>query len=627
MRRTIFLLFTGIIALPLPAQTDTALTLPPVTVHDARFDRTGFTRWQADTLPAGGALPLSERLWWENAVDVRANAPGTLATLSARGAGPSRTPVFWMGLPLQSPMNGVVDAALLPLWPGDRVEVRYGGQSAMLSSGAMGGAVLVDPWKMDEGGLHPGWHGQAGLGAGSFGRMDVAAGLRRRERSWITELRGRWEQADNDFPFTNTTRPGRPRERQRNNGVEKLDLQHFARFGPSDGHVLETAVWRQRARREIPPTMTQAAAGNRQDDRSTRALARWQYAPGRHGHWNSRLAWMDESIRYRQPGDSDSSLARTVLASTEYTGVAGPGMWWRTGLTAQYQRARADGYADSTRWFGQRRAGAFAMAERARGRGRLSLLLRQEWAEDQAAPFTASLGGQWSMGRAGLLRLHASRNFNLPTLNDRYWANLGNPALRPEKGYSAEAGWNWPGVWWTADLTAFQLLLDDWILWQPGADGLFRPGNLRRVWSRGFEARLQAHGRLGPWHWKAAGRYQRSRATTQAVYSGDQTALYRQLPYTPRQTAHLALHLRQAGFGLAYLHQWTGRRFTTSDNQSALPGFGAATALLRYSWTGRGQVRYALDGRLENLWNAAYQLIEYRPLPGRSWKLGVDVEF
>ena len=38
-------------------------------------------------------------------------------------------------------MNGQLDLTLVPLWPEDRFELQYGGQSAALSNGAMGGKI------------------------------------------------------------------------------------------------------------------------------------------------------------------------------------------------------------------------------------------------------------------------------------------------------------------------------------------------------------------------------------------------------------------------------------------------------------------------------------------------------
>ncbi|MBK7936794.1 MAG: Plug domain-containing protein [Lewinellaceae bacterium] len=147
--------------LPAHGQQDTTRILPAATIRDARFDRTGLTAWKADSLPLGGVISLADRLLWENPITLRINGPGLLATVSARGAGPTRTPVFWNGLNLQSPQHGVVDVSLLPLWPGDRLEVRYGGQSAAQSSGAMGGTILVEP-------AFSGGQGFSGIAGGSW---------------------------------------------------------------------------------------------------------------------------------------------------------------------------------------------------------------------------------------------------------------------------------------------------------------------------------------------------------------------------------------------------------------------------------------------------------------------------
>lgn len=606
------------------AQADSAWQLPVTTVRELRFEQTGYTAWRADSLPVDGLLSLAERLLWENTLSVRVNAPGTLATLSARGAGPSRTPVFWHGLNLQSPMHGVVDAALLPLWPGDRLEVRYGGQSAAQSSGAMGGAVLVEP------GLPTaaGWSGQVGAALGSFQAYTGQASAGYAGQRWSTQLRAAGQQADNNFPFRNTAQLGQPRVRQVNNQVRRWDLQQFNRLILNEKNVLRTAYWQQQAFREIPPAMTEVAAETWQRDAATRAVATWEHQPNRRASWQTRAAWLNEAIYFRQFAGTDTSRSRTTLLSTEYTTRQRENLTWKAGATAIRQWAQADGYADSTRWYGQTRLAAFGMAERTWAGGRLSLLLRQEWAERQAAPFTWSLGGEWSLGKLGGLRGHVSRNFNLPTFNDRFWLALGKPDLRPEKGYSADAGWMIRRKIFSGEITAFQLLIDDWILWQPGTDGQFRPGNLRKVWSRGTEIAGRVQGGVGRWRWQLTARGQLSRTTNVAVYGGDQAVKGKQLPYTPRQSGSLGLQLQRKAFSGGYLHQLTGRRFAATDNVGFLPGFHTGQLFFRHVWPlGKRGIapQLSLDLRIENFWNTPYQILAYRPMPGRSGRVGVSV--
>ncbi len=610
------------------AQTDSILQLPVTTVRDVHFEQTGYTAWRADSLPVEAPLSLADRLLWENTLSVRANAPGTLATISARGAGPSRTPVFWNGLNLQSPMHGVVDAALLPLWPGDRLEVRYGGQSAAQSSGAIGGAVLVEPMCPTA----AGWSGQAGVALGSFNAYAGQAALGYAGQRFAAQIRAIGQRAKNDFPFKNTAQIGQPQVRQVNNQVERWDLQQFNRLIINEKNLLRTSFWQQRAFREIPPTMTEAAAETWQRDAATRAVASWEHRPNNRALWLTRAAWLTEVIYFRQFSTTDSSRSRTALLSTEYIDRLGGKLTWKAGTTALRQWAIADGYTDSTRWYQQTRLAAFGMAERVWSGGRWSLLLRQEWAEHQAAPFTWSLGGEWTLNQAGALRAHLSRNFNLPTFNDRFWLALGQPDLRPEKGYSADAGWTLERKKFRAELTGFQLLIDDWILWQPGNDGQFRPGNLRKVWSRGLEVASQVQGGVGHWSWKLAARGQLSRTTNVAVYGGNLAVKEKQLPYTPQQSGNVVLQIRRGAFCAGYLHQFTGRRFATTDNEDILPGFQTGQFLLQQVWVlHRRHVDkktiLRLDFRMENVWNTPYQILAYRPMPGRNVRIGGSISW
>ncbi len=114
LRMPALLVLLGCLPDRLAAQSDTSRLLPTVLVRDASLEKTGFSTWKADSLPVVTTLSLSERLALENPLAVRANAPGTLATLSARGLGPSHTPVFWQGFNLQSLQNGVVDVDFIP---------------------------------------------------------------------------------------------------------------------------------------------------------------------------------------------------------------------------------------------------------------------------------------------------------------------------------------------------------------------------------------------------------------------------------------------------------------------------------------------------------------------------------
>jgi len=614
-------LIFSLAGIPVRAQTDSAVhTLPVVLVVEAPSTRTGFTVWTADSLPSTGALSLADRLLWEMPLGLRINAPGTLATVSVRGAGPSRTAVFWQGLHLQSPMNGVVDVSLVPVWPDDRVEIQYGGQSAAQSTGAMGGAVHIRPVAPSN---VSGWQAQAGLGLGSFGRNDAQVSLSRAGAGGYALFRVSGTRAQNDFPFQNTALIGAPEVRQGNNFGEKFDLQQFNRLVVNEKNTLETAVWYQQAFREIPPAMTEAPTETWQRDRTLRAVATWTTRVGDRAQWQHRAAWLDEYLAFYRSGDTDTSRSRTLLIGSEFVAAPSSHISLRANLTGWRQQAQADGYADSTAWFSQMRlAGSMSAEYRLLGL-RLNAQVRQEWAEGQGAPFTWTLGCQWAASPSLTLRGQVSRTFNLPTFNDRFWLQLGDPDLRHESGHSADIGLIWKRGTFALETSVFHMLLDDWILWQPGSDGLFRPGNLRQVWSRGVE--ISARKELDFWHsrWRLSGRYQFVRATNAAVYDANAGVLHKLLPYTPEHTASATLAWTHGAWSAAYLHQWTGPRFGNADNSQELDGFHTGNLLVQYT-AKLGRHHLGLSARLDNVWDAPYQVIAYRPMPGRAWRVGVE---
>jgi iron complex outermembrane receptor protein len=351
-------------------------------------------------------------------------------------------------------------------------------------------------------------------------------------------------------------------------------------------------------------------------------LNTWEHAGSAKRIWTTKAAWINDFLCFNLAGDTDTSRSRQALISSEMATSFGKPWAFRAGASALRQWAQVDGYSDSTKWFGQTRLAGFAMSEWQHRETRISALLRQEWAEAQAAPFTASLSGQQGLRRVGDLRFHLSRNFNLPTLNDRFWKNLGKTDLRPEKGFSADLGWSYTRPAYSIELTGFQLVLDDWILWQPDSSGLFRPGNLRKVWSRGLEANGKWQVVRDDWKLNFSGRIQASKTTNVSVYAGSKAALGKQLAYTPNVSGGATIRVSRGIFSLAFLQQFTGARLDNGANK--LKPFQLSNLLGTCNFL-KGHL--ITEFRIENLWNAQYEVIRYRPMPGRTWNLGIGYKW
>lgn len=66
---------------------------------------------------------------------IRIRNYGALSSSSIRGAGAAHTQVVWNGLFLNSPMNGLYDLSLMPLFFIQNVQIQSGGLGSLLGSG------------------------------------------------------------------------------------------------------------------------------------------------------------------------------------------------------------------------------------------------------------------------------------------------------------------------------------------------------------------------------------------------------------------------------------------------------------------------------------------------------------
>jgi outer membrane cobalamin receptor len=69
------------------------------------------------------------------------NGNGMVSSISLRGTNASQTGVFWNGIAINSSLNGQIDFNTLGANSFDEVEIRRGGGSVLLGSGAIGGAI------------------------------------------------------------------------------------------------------------------------------------------------------------------------------------------------------------------------------------------------------------------------------------------------------------------------------------------------------------------------------------------------------------------------------------------------------------------------------------------------------
>lgn len=620
---------TGIIALLLNATAvlaqpvDTAYLLPEATVvaPSLRYDPAGRSSqsWDAATLATYTGQNLPELLERESGVFIKSYGLGSSATSSIRGGSATQTAVTWNGLPLQSPMLGQLDFSLMPLGLVDEASLQYGSRSSAWGSGAVGGIIHLHNQQPTEMGLHTNWNARLG----SFGRLHQQLGISFKEEQWAARSRVFYHKARNDFLYR--VAPGQPEQRMENAALKQAGLLQELYWHSKKWGQFSLQCWAQQTDRELPPTTVQSRSLATQNDEFLRTALSWKKAYHKNT-WNARLGVFQEKLDYRDEQILLKSVSRftTVMGEVESSWHLSGQQRLQFSLSNFWTSAQSDGYGAPPT---QNRTALMGAIQQYWKGWQFQFDIRASVVDGQWIPLTPSLGVEgrllpWLQAKGSL-----SRSYRLPTLNDLYWQPGGSPDLQAEQGWSQEAGLVVQPMeekqLLSYTLTAFNRNIDNWILWHlEEGNAFWSASNITKVWSRGLEQRLNARFSTAKVSGDVSIGYDYIRSTNEVGLQNPDLAAGEQLIYTPEHRGFGRLQLNYEQWGLQYQHWITGP--VRGNNVEQLPGYQLGSLNIMYKQSGSDwHSRFFLQ--IENIWNEHYRVIERRPMPGRHFHFGIQL--
>lgn len=588
---------------------------------------------------------ISELLSSYSPVFIKSYGRGSTATASFRGTAPSHTQVFWNGIKLNSPMRGDVDFSLFPVYFIDDVSLLHGGSSLQSGSGALGGSVLINN--------KPDWTDRFSVRyvqtveSFSTAKEYLNLGYGNGKVQFKTRLFS--DYSKNNFPYFNYGVLPMHNSVQKNAGYAKLGMLQEAYYR-TGGHSFSAKLWAYKSDRDLPQLMSFEGETRKetQKDWNLRAVGSWKYVAGK-----SKLEWVaginQTELNYFR-SSTEANFVNYDSKSREKSYTSNLNFDWKPRETLSlnwslssayhqvsvFDKAQKIGYDRDRLEFSLMNAFHFQPAPKLF----LSFISRSELYNSKLIGFIPSLGAEYLVDRNQdvSLKLNVSRNYHQPGLNDLYWIPGGNPELKPENGYSGDLSLSFARrnekCIFSGQLTAFASLIDNWIVWQPSASGAtyWEASNLRKVFARGAEIQLAVHKRLATaLSLDVKGNYSHSATSnTDAVASVDKTR-GKQLIYIPKDKANL---FAEVDFRQNYLKvnaPFTGKRYTTSNNEES-----DYENVLNPYWLVSLSVGHRVNfkpflidmaGTIENLTNARYMAILWRPMPGRYYSLTVQISY
>ncbi len=612
-----------------------------------KAEESGLKITRPDSLQRVSSLTtdLSELISDYSPVFIKSYGRGSSATASFRGTAATHTQILWNGINLNSPMRGMADLSLLPVFFADDVYMLHGGSSMSKGSGALGGSIHLENI--------PDWNSSFNLEGlaetGSFLSRKTFLKIQFGNKKFQSSTRLFYDASENNFPFYNSGVIPKKKDTLKNAAYDKAGILQEFYYRHKNDRISGLRLWYQKSSRNLPQLMFYQGSEKEefQNDGQFRAQYDWKKYSDKGNmrffsglntarlHYyratpafefinedsrSNELSWTNHFEIYRQLTEKTFFTAaadfnrHNVKASDKQTDTGYNKNRTETGLMLNFQ------YKPSGRF------AAFA-------------LFRSESYDRKIIPLIPFAGLEWQIfkGFPLLLRSGLARNYHKPALNDLYWLPGGNSQLLPEDGYTAdislESDFKSDNFSFKNEITGFVSKIENWIMWQPAQNGAYywEAGNVKDVLSRGAEYSYTASVKLGKISFRSGGNYSfTATSNLNAVRSADQSR-GKQLIYIPKHKGGFYTGISWQKFTLKYDLNGVGKRYIKSDNVES-----DFEQVLNPYWLSRLSVGRQIEIKniqaelkliTENLFNQNYQSILWRPMPGRHYTFSVAIKY
>lgn len=566
---------------------------------------------------------LSDLLSSESGVTIKNYGPGSLASSTIRGGNANQTAVIWNGFNINNPMLGQTDLSVIPEFFADKISMQYGGGSAQWGSGAVGGAVLLNSANFFNNGVDA----EVNIGAGSFGWLRQSFKTNYSNNRWIFNLKAFNDYSSNNFRFQNSItleKQFQKHARTQGQGVLSEIVYRINKNG-----TLSIAAWLDKFNRQIPPVLNQTSDAKQKDD-NLRITSQWRQQLPK-GELAVRAAWFNQDIYYSDSlkNINATSKAKSLLAEAEYKFHLGKHREIHTGINNNYTTATADEYKKEA----QLNSFALFIGESAHffnNKLKPSVSFRKEFIDNKQAPFTWYAGGEIALFKNISLKLNAASVYRNPTLNDLYWQPGGNKNLEPESGKTGDIGLCLNEIniaknfYVKTEITLFNRKMKNQIIWLP-ENGYWSSQNLNRTESKGIETKTNIRYNYQKWFAALNVSTNYIEATNEKARFENDASVGKQLIYVPMYSGNGSIAIGFDKLIVKYTIQYSGYRYTTTDNLEYLEPFWLHGFYAACSLTAQ-KIKFQLYFKINNLFDENYETIRNRPMPLHSYKAGIIIQ-
>jgi outer membrane cobalamin receptor len=575
---------------------------------------------------------------------------GGLKTISIRSLGAHHTAVSYDGVAISDAQSGQVDISRFTLDNVDMISLSMGQGDEIFQTArvyASAGALNIKTQK-------PRFSGDNAdlltvkIKSGSFGLINpVLSYGRKLHRSLCTMVYTDYVQADSKYPYTLVNGTVKTHEKRINSDVATIRLEGnlYGDFGRRGGN-LETKLYTFHSERGLPGSVNfynKTATERLWNDNSfvqakyknqlgeqyiVQTVAKYAYAYSRYKDVNDKYA-----AGYQE--DRNTQHEYYVSAGVLYT----PSDGLSASLTTDHAHTMLNNnFLNAAQPKRNTLLTAFAVQYKnpsitATGSVLGAYISDEVHAGDRPADrrhLSPAVAFSWQPFRRSALRARVSYKdiFRVPTFTDLYYLRMGNTGLKPENAKQYNVGLTWSGNigqlirYLSISADGYYNRVKDKIVALPTLY-IWKMMNMGEVEIAGADVNLSAEIPLsGNINMIISGSYTYQRAID--VTNPDAKNYKDQIPYTPHHTGNGSVTFETPWINISYLLTVVGERYALPQNTkiNRIDAYVEQSISLNRTFVLKN-VSLHLQGEALNISDTQYDVIQYYPMPGRSWRLSI----
>jgi outer membrane cobalamin receptor len=532
------------------------------------------------------------------------NGNGMVSSISLRGTNASQTGVFWNGIAINSSLNGQIDFNTLGANSFDEVEIRRGGGSVLLGSGAIGGAINLSDRvvfkKKQSANLY--------LGLGSYQTFSTQFnGIISNENMYAKISLGA-SKSENDYPYFNSDLRNENGEYQNYN----INGTFAHAINEKNRIILNTSFFDND--RNTSRTLT-APSNSKLLNTDFRNLIEWKYLGNRFSS-SLKFAYLYEKFTFifdKEATNSSIGKSNNLIGKYDLTYYLNNKIFFSSGI--EFENAKADG--DNITNVTQNDFTAYVLFNHQPiKRLNYSLSLRKGASSIFDIPFIYALDAKYDLLNNLKIKTAFSTNYRIPTFNDLYWEPGGNIDLRSEESKSAEVGLEFFDEHFNLNVTSYYIKSKDLIQWRPISGTFWQPQNIQDVSNYGIEFSGSVQKKFNRQTFRLKIFYDYTRSIDGATNND--------LIYVPNHKANTWINYMFKNWNFAYNLQFTGKVYITTSNSQSLDSYLLSNIHISRSFFENNNLLVVF--KINNLFDENYQSVAFRPMPNRNFTLNINLK-